>query len=1546
MKVLKATLAFVMGLVLGIILLVLAIGGTVVALGTTRTVGELQSAVTDTEIISSDSELFGQSVLEAVQKALNDYQNFDNITLKLLYDRYGINLLKGISGLDFSKKSFYDTPLTEIINDLSLLLDDIYLSDIESIAKMDFSKYNLPILDENMNVGLTKAIDNIMGLVNDNLSIRTLKAKLGFDIGTEDNGILKAMQDVRLNELGGLIDVLPIGVLLTADTDTYLPKGEMQVYVNVEGTAEEWEEVTAEELSNPDYAAPLGVETYISGGLNDELVEKELRYYKKADSEPYVDNSCYNEGWTCPEGVKVLRHRFYKQFDGDGSADGKYYVVSYANRVKTFDNAANIYALIVKDFVSLDDIFVSETGAKLDKTGVTSGKLDLSNTDVYYFEKAKEGEEGATDKYVLSDDYSILEKEMKKNDMLRVPDEPGEDEEGNPVEPAHPYINGRAKYVRIHLGEASSLLQYLNYLTIGYIRNDTDSVLKSLRIGDIIDTNDPDVADILKALKDSTLDSIGEDINSIPFGDMFEPGDSKLLNAIKDFTLENMDENIDSLKLGDILSEEDKQDNQLIQALDARGCTIGNIGTALDQLTVGELLDVKYDVYEKDDAGNYIKIPVYVKINQDLLDMESDPDKSEMFEQVFANVYRPDKNGEDGVLRRGNYTPADEETGSPEEFVEAADGEYIETYYYLYQDESYFDEHAEVERFKRQPVAEGESQTALAVQSLARRGVPALEMGDYINELSIGELMEVDSESSQLFKTLARRGSTMDSISKDIDDLEVADMIEIGDDSSKIMRSLKARHCKIGDMATITDELTLDEILDITHDTYVQADDGIYVHVTDPNSYVLYDETNPDNPEWRTKYVKVEKSEGEGEYEYVEYDPEDPKHEGKTLYVHSAYYTLYNPAVHTSTTLTIGKGETAKTVHIQPKANDEDAIARFNKIEYDASQDPTGEEEPSSKILQRFAGSTMGDFSGAFDELMLSEVLDIDPDIYAEVGKDDIKPDNDEGGTGEYYYGETYEERERLYKYDDVNSVYSVASQADLKEAAAGKLTLYRVEKSGSSTSILKKLAYVKVNEMSDALETVMKDMMLSEIIDINKYDAIDSSGLEKYTNQSTEGLENSRFFVPWDGSSEIDGKPIVYVYESTGQYIMRAYYYHPIDEKNAKEVEEYLGEKQTGFYKYVKYEDPQGNSVKEAANLKKALIDGNVYYSENEKGPFDHNIALATYLIRQNNWDNLYYRETSSEKLDGEKYFEYFSYKNIPSDYKERIYVETLGKKTFPDPLSKEPKNIESYYNPTNPAHAELTKYVKLEDGQNHIVPLNEDGYDYKEGIDVRIGAQYAQEIMIKYPDLPAAQSALKEESEYSEYEKQVGCDKVYVYTPATNEYVLYSESADYGDDAEYYIKKLGYIAQKGEVFYNENSADKTALNFQIIQTMERERSSKVLALLADKTVNDMNSTIENATIGDFMDVTPGTIFDDKDIRESQLHDLGNTLANKLATITIGKLIEWGSITTIDPSVLNILHEVTLTDFFYALTYDDSTGMIAFDMAKLYGIESESTAP
>lgn len=144
-------------MIIGIILFVLAIGGAVFVVGTSVTVGQLQQKITQEEIIAPDSALYGQTVLDAVKSLINDINGIDSLTLQTLYDHYGLAILKGLSGIDFTTKDFYTAPIKDILNDMSIVVNSFTLNDISGIAGVDFSSYGLPILDENLQNNLQTA---------------------------------------------------------------------------------------------------------------------------------------------------------------------------------------------------------------------------------------------------------------------------------------------------------------------------------------------------------------------------------------------------------------------------------------------------------------------------------------------------------------------------------------------------------------------------------------------------------------------------------------------------------------------------------------------------------------------------------------------------------------------------------------------------------------------------------------------------------------------------------------------------------------------------------------------------------------------------------------------------------------------------------------------------------------------------------------------------------------------------------------------------------------------------------------------------------------------------------------------------------------------------------------------------------------------------------------------------------------------------------------------------------------------------------------------
>lgn len=557
MRVLRGTLTFVLGMVIGIILFVLAIGGAVVVIGTQTTVGQLQDNFTQEGPIAPDSNLYGQTILDAVKSVISDMQNMDSLTLKTLYEHYGLSVLNGISGIDFTTKDFYNAPVNQLLNDLSIVVNSFTLSDISGLADVDFSEYGLPVLDENLDNNIKTAIDNIMGSFNGDLSVRKIKNDFGIDIGVNDNALIAAVQDVSLSSFGQVVNALTLDKLLDVDSDSFIFKGENRVYVKVD----EYQAVSKAELKNANYSPAVGVETFIAGandtdndGTTDTLVEKELRYVVKSVkaedgsvSDQYVvDNSCYGEQFNADETDKTFyRHVEYKVPTSAQHDVNKLYVLAYANRIASIKGAN--FTLRTKGFAPLNDFVKSVPSISGTKVVINDARYKLENGS-----------------YENSDVYYVMDETLTKDSMLRTLDE-GEN------------AGSRKPFLRIHKGTSATLLQIVSNMSVVELQ-DADGLLDSLTIGDVVDTDKEGTAMAIKSLKDCKLSEIGTEINNLKI---------------------------------DELIKIDEHSSRIMKSLAARDCLVKDLGTVSDDLTLAETVDIKFYKYEPAPAGTTGK---FVKI--------------------------------------------------------------------------------------------------------------------------------------------------------------------------------------------------------------------------------------------------------------------------------------------------------------------------------------------------------------------------------------------------------------------------------------------------------------------------------------------------------------------------------------------------------------------------------------------------------------------------------------------------------------------------------------------------------------------------------------------------------------------------------------------------------------------------------------------------------------------------------------------------------------------------------------------------------------------
>lgn len=1333
MRVLKGTLTFILGMVLGIILFVLAIGGAVFAVGSSMTVGQLQESLTQEEVIAKDSALYSQKLIDAIKSIVGDVKNIKSLSLKTLYEHYGISLLNGISGIDFTEKEFYTLPISELIDDKSKIVNSFTLGDISKITDVDFSSYGLPVLDDNLNNNVKTALNNILSSLNGDLTIRSINDKFGIDIGVGQNSLLAAVQDVALSNFGSVVNAMMLDKILNVDSDTFVKVGENDVYVK----ADRYDVVSNADLQNSAYTAPVGVETYIAGatdsdsdGTIDTFVEKELRFVKKITQDAdgnevvkyVVDNSCYATDFNAGTNEKEFyRHVQYEKYTG---ASDEYFVLSYANKIVEVGSTS--FTLYTKGFLSLNDVYVSVGGTVVPfSSGVTTGKITLGNT----VRKAADGS------FENAERYFVFDVPVDKNTKLRA------FEDGKtPV-----YTDC---YERIHVGTSEQILQLVAYMTVTELQN-ADDLLNSLTVGDVVS------------------------------GDS-----SKIVNALKDCKLKDIGTKINTLKIDDVIDINDES-SIAMKSLAAHGATLENIDTIVNELSIGELMEVAYDVYQVQADGDYVKVDLFVPFNK------------------YLEIHKTAKS-ENGLFVKDasdNYVSTTDETGD----VYVNIGRYT-----LYDSEK----HAGLDRY----ALTSQSATSITIQSMARRGYLIDEIGTKVDSLFIDELIRIKADSAVIMRSLAKRGTTLNKFADVADELKLSEVIEISADSARIMKSLVARDCLIKDLDKIANDLTLSETVDVKFDQFTPDASGKYVKIVG-DGYVFYDSENV----LMQGMQRFKKDSSSSPATYIADD--------NGSFVHDFYFTLYNIATHSDTTL----------------------YTRYDRTVVSGA---------SSKVLQRLAFSNVGEFSTAFDALTLGDVIDIDPDVL-EVADAAYKLANP---TVTYY---AYDETNHVFKRDETG--------------------VYYVSRAGESSAVLKRLAFVPVNSLSTALDTIIKDMLLSELIDVYEQYAVSvDTSYNPSTTLASTIQETDRFIVKSLGIDE-SGKEYTFVYNQFGKYIARDYAFIPTPIAD-------LTQSGTMRFAYKKL-----NSAPEVAF---AATNGGVYYKHGEE--YVDNTALCVYLASIGKFENLYTRESvTSGGIEAATY----------SNANAKLYVEVGGMYTPYDSTKLTHLGFDSYFVKTT-----------SEDGSKFYVstttPNASDDMTY----------QYQG----KYDD------GNSKEPLYS----KVYCENIYVksasgnYVFNGNEYVAYDASKHDGLDR--FEQVVGYLATANETYVKVSGAYAIALpHTQSMVAREggmiREKSQAVIRMLATKkvTIANIDSVIKTATVGEIMEVSPDSIFEK--FADSTINSLNANLQSTITEMSVGELMEFAGVSTSNAVVRSALKDVKLKNFFDSLTFNPTVGIVV-DMEKACG--------
>ena len=933
--------------------------------------------------------------------------------------------------------------------------------------------------------------------------------------------------------------------------------------------------------------------------------------------------------------------------------------------------------------------------------------------------------------------------------------------------------------------------------------------------------------------------------------------------------LNNATDTLMSLKLGDLI-EVTEDSATILQTLKDK--PLNKLSDSIDDLILGDVIEITYSLYAKDEKGDY----VYVTGE----------------DGNYYTLYNPGNPDHSGATR---YTKMASGDPNHPDYILATEAEIANSSIQKF----YLDE-ATNTMISGTPAGENLYVIGSASSKILQR-LASISIGDFsdaFNLLVLGDVIDVDMDTYEVvtdedeFSTASIDDEfyTFDGSKYCIcDDPETAFLTETvyklveKSETSSILKKLAL--VKVNDLSdkmnTLIDDMRLDEVMDIEPVLYLESADGSYVYIKD-----------------------------------------------------GGYFTLYNPAVHTDSTRYVRVTNGDDTYRLATE--DEIADTGITKYYWNSTEkrmETTGSGDAyvvathSSLMLQRFARVKISGFSNALDGLALSDVMDIDADVYKEVEN-------------------TIDTTKTYYRYD--NGLYVEAPRDYIDEHPLENGNRYFVVDSyGTSHVVMKKMAYLPVTDLGNRMEDVISDLYLKDLMDIYEFDVIkesdasDESWFIPYDDDYTEFVENE------DG--EIDTYNYAFILDGNGKYYLRDTMYFALNEAQTAALE-------TGTVKY-KY------SLFDASLIADALLDpstftevmadlfksgGHGYYKDKD-GKMHYNPALCTYIAisgRSDLYSRLYTRKEAESGYTGETLILPI-YSNPTYKGDNILYVKVLG------------NYVE--YSSANPSHADLDKYLLLSDGfalvEDSTADTRDKYYLKADGTDIipDKSSAYAGLTFIKNT---VKHSAGGKDFYYyapldSEYDDAVGggeviptfskqmASTIYIETDETSATLAFYDKKliakdEVPDDATApkYVKEIvGVLCNKEGICVGSTKWFTNAFSIGYIQ----QQSAPALKAFAvhDVKVSNLNDKLEEFKISDMMDVAPDSLFDDEDIKNAKIDDLGNVFQKKLKHMTIQNILDWGNITSLKDEVLSIIGEATLEDFFASLSYEN--GDIHVNIVTLY---------
>lgn len=577
-------LNFVIGMIVGMVLLVVAVVGAVFAAGSLVSVGQIENTL-GTDIFDDESDVNNKTILELVQSLIGDLQNMDELTIEKLRTDYGLKIPTEISGIDITPLFGYS--LLEVPDHLGDVVNNMTLRDVGEFLDMDFeTEYpDLRVLQDNLDEKVNVALDNVLSSIDDEkMTVYTIERDFGLSLG--ENNLITTLRHTPLSSFAEVMDNLPVGVVIDADSDLFVEKGAVRLYV----VADDYIEVPVGELTSPLADGTRVTETYIAGADENGLVYREMRYVMNDDGTYEPDNSCYASSFDAEANTETYyRHIVYTAYDSSANygADAVFAVKTYLNDYVS--DGAGGFVLADGGFLTLDNILASEDGtytlnaAVLDgSVAVTDGSIDFADIPVFASVTADDG----TVSVLPAAEYG-RDPEAVLDDNTRLDDN----------------FTG---YLRVHAGTAEPPAQVIAGETISTIAGATDA-LTSLKLGEVLDI-DEDSAKILQTLKDTPINKMSDALDTITLADATdikmstytEDPDGSYVKVSSEvggtyYTLYNPSEPSHAGLTRYSKTESAGEASAALQRL--AGVTIPNISAAFSGMVLGDALGVEVDTF-------------------------------------------------------------------------------------------------------------------------------------------------------------------------------------------------------------------------------------------------------------------------------------------------------------------------------------------------------------------------------------------------------------------------------------------------------------------------------------------------------------------------------------------------------------------------------------------------------------------------------------------------------------------------------------------------------------------------------------------------------------------------------------------------------------------------------------------------------------------------------------------------------------------------------------------------------------------------------------